>query len=505
MGAGLLLLTLLAYARFLDSGFAATDSLPLVETSRLNGLSDAVRLFSGPVMAGTTFALGEVVYRPFVSLTFGLDHALWGMNGVGYHATNIALHVLGVLSVWLLGHQLGLRWWSSLAGAATFALHPVVLASVPVIARRDSVVPVVAFTAAAALVLAADRTCRGARLWRQAVASVLLAIALLSKESAFAAVAMLPMLVLAARLSRGERLLETLKRLTSLWPYLVLAGVLFVIRWRVLGGLGGAAENSNLLMIDVDRSGQIVGAFTRDLLWPFAGLASSTREIWQRLAGGLLVALALSLPWLPRRTAVIAGAGAVWVVGFGLFCVVLKIATIAWLAYFSLVGVALLVGGAFEGALDRLRAPLAELRWREVIGRGAALGLLAGLAVFGASSLRASALLASYDQWHMAGEVTRRYTDALAACVSTSPRATQVTLRALPSSLDDGRVETSLLGVTLLEDWTVDSALRLRFPERSVAVHVASWATLRGGAETLQFTCLPGQDTVELATVYPPG
>src|SRR5262245_54486996 len=56
LGLVLVGLVLRAYLPFLDSGFAATDSLPLVETSRLNGLGDVARLFSARVMSGTTFA-----------------------------------------------------------------------------------------------------------------------------------------------------------------------------------------------------------------------------------------------------------------------------------------------------------------------------------------------------------------------------------------------------------------------------------------------------------------
>src|SRR5438105_885344 len=81
-------LTLLAYGRFIQSGFGATDSLPLVETSRIQSLVDVPLQFTRPVMAGTSFALGEVVYRPFVSITFGLDYAVWGMQAAGYHITN---------------------------------------------------------------------------------------------------------------------------------------------------------------------------------------------------------------------------------------------------------------------------------------------------------------------------------------------------------------------------------------------------------------------------------
>ena len=136
------------------------------------------------------------------------------------------------------------------------------------------------------------------------MAGALLVVALLSKESAFAAFAMLPMLVLAARLGRGDALLASiLATIRLLLPFVGLAVLVFVARWSVLGGMGGAPDNSDLLVIDFDKYGQIVGAFTRDLLWPFAALASSTREIWQRLAAALLLGLAIGIACLPRRPA----------------------------------------------------------------------------------------------------------------------------------------------------------------------------------------------------------
>jgi hypothetical protein len=505
MGTGLFGLILLAYARFLDTGFAATDSLPLVETSRLTGVADAARLFGEPVMAGTRFVVGEIVYRPFVSLTFGLDHVLWGMNPFGYHLTNLAVHLCAVLGVWLLARRLGLGWWSSLAGATLFALHPLVLASVPVIARRDSIMPVAAFTGAAVCVLAAEQARGRRRVTLEVGAGVLLGVALLSKESAFAAFVMLPMLVLAAALGRGESLRRACTRLRILVPFVGVAGVLFVVRWIILGGIGGIPDSPSLLAVDFDRYGQTIGAYTRDLLWPFAWVATSTREVWRRVALALLIGLAATVLWLPRKQAVIFGAGVVWIVGFGVFCTVLRIATVAWLAYFGLIGVSLLFAAGLEGAVERLTTTAGRSGWRGALTRGASLSLVAGLGVFAASSLWSSALFREYDQWHVAGETLARYSQALNACINSAPEATRVNLIGLPSSFDDGRAETSLLGVTLLQDWTIESALKLAFPERRFTIHVSSSGTLRASPETLQFDCALVPAGVELTTIYPPG
>jgi hypothetical protein len=499
----LVVLTVAAYAPFVNTGFAATDSLPLVETSRIGALADVARLFTTPVMAGTRFALGEVVYRPFVSLTFGIDYALWGLDATGFHVTNLCIHLIGVLSTWFLLTRLGLRNWAAAPGAALFALHPLVVASVPVIARRDSVAPVTAYVAGAALLLVAEQS-RGARRIGWLVGSlVLIGMALLSKESAFAALLMLPMLFLGAIVARGEGLRGALRRTTLLVPFVVLAIGVFGVRMLVLRGLGGPGESSDLLVVDWDKYSQTLGAFTRELAWTFAWVAPSTREIWPRLAGLTLAGLALTIAWLPRRHMLLATAGVLWVVGIAVFCIVLKIATIAWLAYFSLLGVALLFAAGLEGAIQRIRAPAPRsgpLAWLQ---RAAGVTLLTGLGLYAATAFYASPLVHAYDQWQIAGDVNQRFTQALQTCVTQAPTASHVRLNALPSTFEDGRFETNLMGVTLIEDYTVASALRLMFPDRNLTVHVSSWETLRAGADTLRFSCVMiPPDAVELTTTY---
>jgi hypothetical protein len=498
----LLTVTLIVYARFLGTGFAATDSLPLIDTSRFRTPAEAGALFARPVMFGTRFTMGEVVYRPFVSLTFGLDYVAWGLNAVGYHLTNLGLHLAGVLSVWFLLTTLGLRSWSSLAGAAMFALHPVVVASVPVIARRDSLVPVTAFVAGAGLLLAAEQARHVRRVVLLLAALLLVAIALLSKESAFAAVLMLPVLFVSARPKASVGCRHTLSRTWILLPFLTLGGVLFVIRLVVLGGLGGGS-GADLLAIDLNKYGQILGAFTRNLAWALAWLAPSTREIWWRLGVLSLVGLALTIVWLPRQQAGLAAAGTLWIAGFALFCMGLKIATVAWLAYFALVGVALVFAAGLEGSVLRIRTSVVAPGWRTVLPKAMSILLLVALAFYAATSLWASPAARDYYQWQLAGDVTRRFTQALNECVARAPEASRVNLQALPTTLEDGRFETSLLGVTLLEDYTVGSALRLAFPDRDLAVHVSTTETLRAGADTLQFACamLP-PDGVQLTTSY---
>src|SRR5262245_51561085 len=48
-------------------------------------------------------------YQPLSWLTLALDHALWGMDPTGYHLTNLALHAVNAVLLYVLIVAL-LRW-----------------------------------------------------------------------------------------------------------------------------------------------------------------------------------------------------------------------------------------------------------------------------------------------------------------------------------------------------------------------------------------------------------
>lgn len=88
----------------------------------------------------TIAGAGEIsnYYRPLTSLTFAMDHAIWGLQPFGFHLTNTTLHILAAVLVFLLLRQLGLKQGSFWI-AALFLLHPLQTEAVTYInSRGDS-------------------------------------------------------------------------------------------------------------------------------------------------------------------------------------------------------------------------------------------------------------------------------------------------------------------------------------------------------------------------------
>jgi hypothetical protein len=180
--------------------------------------------------------------RPLTYLTFWLNYQLGGQDAIGYHAVNIALHLLAVWYLYdVLSRLVGER--AAVIAAALFAFHPIQTEPVQYVFAR-------AIILATIFCLLSMRSWLGGRYW---AAAGWFALALLSKEECVAfplfllliRPAVLPATgLLCLSLSAGARVLLALKVLhvsgagatagISLQDYFATQGTVILRYFRLL-------------------------------------------------------------------------------------------------------------------------------------------------------------------------------------------------------------------------------------------------------------------------------
>jgi len=125
----LLVLVLAAYQPSLHNGFIWDDDAYVTHNLTLEGTKGLKRIWA---VRGAT-----VQYYPMVFTSFWVEYQLFGLEPGVFHLTNMTLHGINAILVWLILTRLGLPWaWLA---AAVFALHPVNVESVAWISERKNV------------------------------------------------------------------------------------------------------------------------------------------------------------------------------------------------------------------------------------------------------------------------------------------------------------------------------------------------------------------------------
>src|SRR5438552_3146824 len=117
-------------------------------------------------------------WHPLTTISHMLDCQLWGVHAGGHHFTNIVLHTIAVVLLFLVLRQMTGAIWKSAFVAAVFAIHPLRVESVAWISERKDVLSAVFFM----LTLGAYvRYVRSPSVGRYLMMSSLFALGLMSK------------------------------------------------------------------------------------------------------------------------------------------------------------------------------------------------------------------------------------------------------------------------------------------------------------------------------------
>lgn len=205
----------------LGGRFVFDDQAMIVADKTIHSLSNIPKAFTHGLGAGTHY------YRPFVSVSYIVNYAMFGENPVGYKVTNLLLHVLCALLVFFFARHILKGRSAPLLAALVFAVHPAHTENVAWISGRMDLLA----TAFALMSILAfyKYDGLGKRGWYIASLGLFLG-ALLSKES----VIVLPALILILMIVRDPRP-GIKKAIAEIIPFTIIAILFFFVRQQILG------------------------------------------------------------------------------------------------------------------------------------------------------------------------------------------------------------------------------------------------------------------------------
>jgi len=214
-----------------------------------------------PKIFTTYFAQGSCekspFYRPFQMIAYAIDYRMWKLNVVGYHLTNILLHILAALCVyWLINILFNDKILSALT-AVFFAVHPIHTGVVNYISSRaDSLY--LFFMLASFIFYIKSLKAKGVACYIIMVSSY--SLALLSKENSL----ILPALILLYHYTFREKI--------RFREFLSISGVAFIyvlLRTTVLKYLITGVISNTTLIQRIPGFFAAVATYVRLIFLPF--------------------------------------------------------------------------------------------------------------------------------------------------------------------------------------------------------------------------------------------
>jgi protein O-mannosyl-transferase len=263
---------------------------------------DESHLLNNPVLRPGGLAVvwrpgGYINYWPLTFTAYWLEHNLWGLNPLGYHLVNIALHAINAILVWRMLTLLKIP--GAMVAAAIFALHPVNVESVAWVSQTKNLLSLL--FAILALMFHVQFQQRGER-WRYVLALAMFLLSTLSKGM----VITLPAVLLACDWWRQGRI--TRQDIVRVLPYLLIGAIMAGIEvWTQHLVASDDVIRTDGIFSRAAVAGCAVWFYFWKMIWPldvcfiYPRWELDPRAILSYMPGVLLVVL-LAISWRFRQS-----------------------------------------------------------------------------------------------------------------------------------------------------------------------------------------------------------
>jgi hypothetical protein len=291
------------YLNALQNPFVYDDYHTVVENRSIARVTDVRAIVLGAVT------------RPIVNLSYAIDRATWGPTPLGFHVTNVLLHILNVVLLFHLARRFGKDGFVAFAAAGLLAVHPMMTEAVGYISGRSEVLCATFFMLA---LMCGQRWIEGRSKDQRYTWGVLTVglwcAALATKESA----AMFPFVFLAYDWLGAEGpAAEKRRRLLTLHLPLVgaaiLAGVVRLLIFARVEYVGQTSIHWNFVLLELD----VVRRYVWMMINPagqsiFHEVAAVSLLDPRALLAVVVLGLMLALSWKLRRADWAASFGILW-------------------------------------------------------------------------------------------------------------------------------------------------------------------------------------------------
>lgn len=226
----IVILCIAAYLNTLSTDFVWDDIYQIKNNDQIKSLLNIPSFFSSNVWAGVR-GFSSYYYRPLFILSLAVDHSVWGEQPFGYHLTNMVLHILMSIMVYLFALKFLKSATGSLFSAAVYAVYPVHAEAVAWISGRNEILSALFLLSSFYFYIFYREKRRIAYIISSLV---LFSFSLLSKETAV----VLPVIILLYELFFGNRDWKETTRVPALYGLLIIP--YFIVRLILFKSMTGA-------------------------------------------------------------------------------------------------------------------------------------------------------------------------------------------------------------------------------------------------------------------------